>query len=152
MEGFTPLYWHWLAFGMVLIIAEIFITSFTIFWFGLGACVVGLLLWIGIEPSFSWQVFIWAVCSAIFALAWFKWIKPLSIDKTKAGIAREAVIGETGTVIRAPVEGQRGEMRFPVPILGADQWPFISDSEVVVGDRVQVKEFSGNTMIVEKRS
>ena len=31
---FTLLYWHWLVFGMILIIAEIFIPSFTIFWFG----------------------------------------------------------------------------------------------------------------------
>jgi membrane protein implicated in regulation of membrane protease activity len=32
-----PLYWHWLAFGMILIITELFIPSFTVFWFGLAA-------------------------------------------------------------------------------------------------------------------
>ena len=31
------LYWHWLVFGILLVIAEIFIPSFTIMWFGLGA-------------------------------------------------------------------------------------------------------------------
>lgn len=152
MEGFTPLYWHWLAFGMILIIAEIFIASFTIFWFGLGACLVGVLLWFGLEPKFSWQIFIWVISSIVFTVAWFKWIKPLSVDRTKAGIAREAVIGETGTVIKVPAEGRRGELRFPVPLLGNEHWPFICATEVQVGDRVQVKEFSGNTMIVEKRS
>ena len=34
---FKLLYWYWLVFGMILIIAELFIPSFTIFWFGLGA-------------------------------------------------------------------------------------------------------------------
>ena len=33
-------YWHWLVFGMVLIMAELFVPSFTIFWFGLGGLLV----------------------------------------------------------------------------------------------------------------
>jgi membrane protein implicated in regulation of membrane protease activity len=45
---FKLLYWHWLVLGMVMILAEIFIPSFTIFWFGLGAILVGgILLLIG---------------------------------------------------------------------------------------------------------
>ena len=35
------LYWHWLVIGMLLVVAEIFIPSFTVLWFGLGALVVG---------------------------------------------------------------------------------------------------------------
>lgn len=34
---FQMLYWHWLVIGMLLIIGEIFVASFTMFWFGLGA-------------------------------------------------------------------------------------------------------------------
>jgi membrane protein implicated in regulation of membrane protease activity len=33
------LYWHWLVIGMILVVGEIFIPSFTILWFGLGALV-----------------------------------------------------------------------------------------------------------------
>jgi len=36
---FKILYWYWLVFGMLLIIAEIFIPSFTVLWFGLGAII-----------------------------------------------------------------------------------------------------------------
>ena len=36
------LYWHWLVLGLLLVVGEIFIPSFTILWFGLGALVVGL--------------------------------------------------------------------------------------------------------------
>jgi membrane protein implicated in regulation of membrane protease activity len=36
-------------------------------------------------------------------------------------------------------------------LLGDDEWDFICETEVAVGDRVQVKELSGNTLIVEKR-
>ena len=37
-------YWHWLVFGMVLIMAEIFASSFTIFWFGRGGLLVAGLM------------------------------------------------------------------------------------------------------------
>jgi membrane protein implicated in regulation of membrane protease activity len=72
-------------------------------------------------------------------------------DRTKAGISREAVIGESGRVIRVPQESRRGVVRFATPLLGADEWPFICEQTVASGDRVFVKDVSGNTLIVEKR-
>ena len=43
---FRILYWYWLVFGMLLIIAELFIPSFTVFWFGLAAVMTALILWL----------------------------------------------------------------------------------------------------------
>ena len=123
--GFTPLYWHWLVFGMLLAIAEIFVPSFTIFWFGLGAIIVGGALYFFEHLSFSWQLFIWAVASCLFTFLWFKLFKPLMFDRTKAGISREAILGESGRVVKAPVEGKDGIVRFTMPLLGSDEWPFI---------------------------
>ncbi|MCB1755412.1 MAG: NfeD family protein [Gammaproteobacteria bacterium] len=145
------LYWHWLVFGMLLMAAEIFIPSFTIFWFGLGALVVSALLWFFPALSLSWQLAVWALASSVFALLWFKLIRPTMIDRTKAGIAREAIAGESGQVIRAPTQHSRGIVRFTTPVLGDDEWEFICDSEVRLGDRVIVRELSGNTLLVEKR-
>jgi membrane protein implicated in regulation of membrane protease activity len=149
--GFKLLYWHWLVFGMILIMAELFVPSFTIFWFGLGAILVAIILLVAPGPSLAWQLFIWAVASCIFTLLWFKFFRPLMRDRTKAGIAREAILGESGQVIKAPAADSRGVVRFTTPILGADEWPFICEQAVAVGDRVHVKEISGNTLIVEKR-
>lgn len=144
-------YWHWLVFGMILIIAEIFVPSFTIFWFGLGAIVVaGLMLLFG-GIGFSWQLFAWAIASCVFTFLWFAFIRPKMADRTKAGVAREATIGETGLVIREPSEGRRGMVRFSTPVLGSEEWPFICDASVAIGDRVVVADFSGNTLIVKKQ-
>jgi len=145
------LYWHWLTLGLILILAELFIPSFTIFWFGLGALLVGLLLWIAPALPLSWQIFTWAIASGLFTFLWFRFLKPRMTDRTKAGMSREAVLGECGQVIAVPHEGRRGTVRFTTPLLGADEWPFICEQEVAVGDRVLVKEVSGNTLIVEKR-
>ena len=151
MEGIVP-YWFWLVFGMLLIIAELFIPSFTVFWFGLGALIVGGLLFFQPAIALTWQLFVWAIASSLFTLAWFKWIRPLMADRTKAGLAREAALGETGLVVKIPADKTRGVVRFTTPLLGADEWSFICKDPVEVGERVFVKEISGNTLIVEKHA
>ena len=61
-----------------------------------------------------------------------------------------AAIGETGQVIRKPDNGQRGTVRFATPLLGSEEWPFICDAAVYIGDRVRVADISGNTLVVKK--
>ena len=66
-------------------------------------------------------------------------------------MAREKMIGQIGTVIEYnSVHAGRGKLRFPAPVLGDDEWQFICEEEVVVGCRVVVQEFSGNSLIVNK--
>lgn len=150
MEDFQMLYWYWLVFGMLLILLELMVPSFTIFWFGLGALVVGILMLIVPDISLTWQILIWIVASSAFVFFWFKVLKPKMTDRTTAGISREAVLGETAMVTRAPEGDRRGEMRFAVPMLGSDTWPFICVDEVAVGERVMVQDVAGNAMIVKK--
>jgi membrane protein implicated in regulation of membrane protease activity len=141
-------YWHWLVFGMLLMITEIFVPNFTLVWFGLAAIVVSGLMLIFPSISLTWQLFIWALASCAMTFLWFKYIKPRMVDRTHAGIARESILGQTGQVIKAPVEGRNGVLRFAVPMLGSDEWAFYCNEPVAVGDRVVVKEISGNTLIV----
>jgi membrane protein implicated in regulation of membrane protease activity len=143
-------YWHWLVLGMLLIGFEIFLPSFTVLWFGLGALVVAGLLLLSPDLAVSWQLFIWAILSVVFGVAWFKYLRPKMTDRTKAGITQEAISGEVGMVIKAPGEQSRGHVRFTTPILGDDEWEFICDESVNVGDKVQIKEASGNTLMVSK--
>lgn len=152
MEDFQMLYWYWLVLGMILMLLELAVPSFTIFWFGLGALVAGVLLLLVPGLSLTLQILVWIIASTAFVLFWFKVMKPRMIDKTTSGIAREAVLGETAMVTRVPEGDQRGEIRFSVPMLGSDTWPFISEDVVAVGDRVSVREISGNTMLVKQVS
>ena len=145
-------YWHWLVFGMLLIIAELFIPSFTIFWFGLGALAVGGLLWVVPSVGLTAQLLLWAVFSALLTAFWFLFMKPRMQDKTRAGMSREALLGETGQVIREAEGDRRGTVRFSKPLLGSDEWSFICDEPVRVGDRVQIRDVSGNTLIVAPKS
>ncbi|MCG8413119.1 MAG: NfeD family protein [Pseudomonadales bacterium] len=147
---FALLYWHWIVLGIALTLSEIFIGSFFIFWFGVSAILVGLILLPFPAISVAAQVVIWALLSGAFALAWFKYLKPLSIDRTKAGLSKEALLGQIGQVISPPNGDKRGMIRFPAPVLGSDEWLIISDDSLEVGDRVSVAELSGNSLIVRK--
>lgn len=145
------LWWYWIAFGLLLILAEIFLVSFTIFWFGLAAIVVGLLLWFAPGIAMSWQLLGWALFSIGFAVLWFRYFKPTMRDRTKAGISKEAVQGETGLVVRLAQENQRGLVRFAMPLLGDDEWEFFCNDPLSIGDRVIVIDVSGNTLVVNKK-
>ena len=141
-------YWHWIVLGIVLMLAEIFIGSFFIFWFGAAAVVVGLSLTIAPSISASTQLIFWTLLSLVFAVAWFRLLKPLSKDVTKAGLSREALIGEIGQVLSVPNGDKRGMVRFPAPLLGSDEWLIMSQDSLSIGDRVSVKDVSGNSLIV----
>ena len=147
---FAFLYWHWIVFGIGLMLFEIFLGSFFIFWFGAAAVVVGLLMVPLPEMSVTAQVLVWAASSSAFAFAWFKFVKPLNTDKTKAGLSKEALLGEIGQVLQVPNGEKRGKVRFPAPVLGSDEWLIISHEELDIGDRVSVTDLSGNALIVEK--
>ena len=147
---FELLYWHWIVFGVVLALSEIFLLSFFILWFGAAAVVMGGLVFIFPNLPETWQIFLWTMLSSALAIAWFKYLKPLSVDKTKAGLSKEAILGETGQVLSLPNGEKRGTLRFSVPILGADEWQFMSQDDLTIGDRVNVSEVSGNTLIVKK--
>lgn len=143
-------YWHWIIFGLVLAVLEIFSLSFIMLWFGLGALAVGFLL-LFIEISLTFQILLWVLLSGFTVYAWFQWVKPLFKTETLSGMSREKMLGQVGTVIELDLSRQgRGKLRFPSPILGDDEWQIISEDDLEVGCRVIVKEFSGNSLIVAK--
>jgi inner membrane protein len=148
---FTLLSWHWLVFGMMLVLFELVIPSFTIIWFGCGAVLVAGIVWCIPGLAISLQLFFWAIASIFFTVIWFFFFKPKMTDRTKAGISLEAVLGESGLVVRIPQDKIRGIVKFTTPLLGADEWQFICDDKVALGDRVSVIDVSGNTLIVQKK-
>jgi len=144
-------YWHWLVFGLCLILAEIMLLSFVTLWFGLSAIIVGCIVWI-YPFSLTVQLMIWILLSIFIVFAWFTWVSPHFKNKSFSGMAREKVLGQTAIVIEYnSVHEGRGTLRFPVPMLGSDEWQFICTDPVEIGSRVIVREFSGNTLIVSAK-
>jgi|TARA_B110000285_G_scaffold41770_1_gene46006 membrane protein implicated in regulation of membrane protease activity len=143
------LYWHWLVLGILLIIGEIFIPSFTILWFGLGALVVAVAALL-VDMPFSMQVLLWTLSSVAFTVLWFKAVKPRMTSSNITAEAHDSAIGESGQVIKEPTDTTHGKLRFTTPVLDRDEWEFTCDSEVALGDRLYIKEISGDLLLVQK--
>lgn len=140
--------WHWLVLGFVLLIIEMFVPTFASLWFGAAAIIVAALAWL-LPISVSVQVIIWLVLSAAFLVVWFKFVKPLSVDRTKAGLGGSVIVGETGMIVVSPQPDHAGVVRFSVPIVGAAEWMCRTTGEVIaVGERVVVTDIIGNELIV----
>jgi inner membrane protein len=140
--------WHWFVLGILLILSELVLPAFAALWFGVAAIVVSILLWLFPSMSFVWQVIFWIILSISCTVLWFKYIKPLSIDRTKAGLPREATIGQTGMVIQN-LEHDLVKVRFQIPLLGSDEWDCRIFSPAQVGDRVRVTDILGNQLVVQ---
>ena len=143
------LYWHWLVLGLLLVVGEIFIPSFTILWFGLGALVVGLVELL-IPMSLSVQILLWTVSSVVFTLVWFKIIKVKMAQGNRGEEARNDAIGASGLVTKLPTQSTQGRIRFSTPVMDSDEWKFSCDSIVELGDRLHIKEVSGDFLVVTK--
>jgi len=141
--------WYWLVFAMILIMSELMIPNFTIIWFGLGAFLVAATMWALPHLSLTLQLFFWAVASILFTVLWFKVFKVKMEDRTKAGLSLEAVLGESGLVVKPAGTKNRGVVKFTTPVLGSEQWAFICHEDARVGDRIRVVDVSGNTLIVK---
>ena len=140
--------WHWLVLGFILLIIEMFVPTFASLWFGAAAIIVAALTWL-LPISVFIQVIIWLILSALFLVVWFKFVKPLSVDRTKAGLGGSVIVGETGMIVVQPQPDRAGVVRFSVPIVGAAEWMCRTTGEVIaVGERVVVTDIVGNELIV----
>ncbi|MCG2907160.1 NfeD family protein, partial [Escherichia coli] len=79
--------WHWFVLGIVLMLSELVFTAFAALWFGVAAIMVSVLLWLFPMMGIPTQLITWVILSILCTFLWFKFIKPLSIDKTKAGLS-----------------------------------------------------------------
>ena len=139
------LWWHWIAGGLLLGVAELLIPAFFIIWFGLGAILVGMLMLLiplGSAAQFVW----WSVFSLAMVYAWFRYFK--NPDRTKAGISKEAFVGEVGMITKEVSEMSKGVIRFQKPILGSETWPVISDATIKSGERAKIVDVIGQTIKV----
>lgn len=141
--------WHWALLGIALCVIEIFLPSFTVLWFGIGALLVALCSML-LPLSLTAELLIWVLTTTVLAFAWFRFFKPRMLDRTKAGLSREAAVGQIGIIVSAASEHVRGSVRFSVPLLGQEEWPYLSELPLGVGDRCKVVDVLGNALLVEK--
>ena len=143
------LYWHWVILGILLILFELVIPSFTAMWFGLGAIIVGVFLWFQPDMSGSFQIIFWACLSGLLTFFWFRYFKP---KRDSRHAQKDEVEGELGLVVTLSSAARPGVVRFASPLLGEDEWQIKSDDVLEIGQQVIVSDVENNILTVRKRN
>jgi inner membrane protein len=134
----TLLWWHWIVIGIVLLLLELVVPAFAIFWFGLGAILTGLLLAALPELSLAAQLLVFSVSSVGFVLLWFLVVQPRRRTRMLPADERSA-IGQNGiAATRALMPGELGRVVFSVPIMGDEAWDYVAEEPVQIGERLRV--------------
>jgi membrane protein implicated in regulation of membrane protease activity len=140
-------WWYWIVGGIVLILLELLLPAFFTLWFGFGAILVGLLVFIAPGFPVAGQILLWSIVSVVLTVMWFRVFRRFR-NKTRIGTAEGDVIGEIGLLVADTAPFKRGKVRFQRPILGAEEWPCTSDAEIAVGTRVRLVSVEGSFLKV----
>lgn len=144
-----PEWWHWMVLGIGLMIAELAVPFFFIFWFGLGAILVSVIMLIDPSLGLTAQWTTWSIASIAMAFLWFRIFKP-NLYKTKIGTSDSNILGEIGLITRDVLPYQKGQVRFQKPLLGSEVWECIADESIKTGERAKVLCVEGSFLKIGK--
>lgn len=138
-------HWHWLAFGLLLLAAELLGTAGYFLWLGISAILVGVIF--SILPM-SWQLQ-W-VSFGVFSLitTWLWWRRQFKQDK-KSDQQRELNQREKqliGMTTRLEEDVQAGDCRIK---LGDTTWSARCDQDISKGTQIRVIDVDGIILFIE---
>jgi len=141
----TVLWWHWIVFGIVLLILEMSTGTFFMLGLGVAAIVVGIID-ASIGTSFTVEVGIWLVFSLLAIAAWFKWLKedPLT-DSGQSNYRLDTL----GVVMEDIQPHSRGKVTFDTPVLGNTSWHATAKVDIDKDTRVQIVQVNGQLIEVK---
>ncbi len=136
----------WFIGGLFLMLAEMLLPGFIIFFFGLGALVTAGLVWLVPEVSFVGQGVCFSVASVVsLVLGRVCFRKALSGKKLDVvgDVDECGVVGSTGEVVEAIVPPRAGR----ISVHGAT-WLATAEREIGPGEAVRVVARENITLIV----
>lgn len=138
-------YWHWLALGFVLIIAESLGASGFLVALGTAAWVTGALTWI-FALSWEWQLIHFSLWCLVSGYVWWR-IFRRERNQSAPSLNRplEALVGREATLVRA-IENGEGGIR-----LNDASW-LVTGPDLPIGTRVRVTGVNGGLLVVEALS
>lgn len=137
-------FWHWLAFGLILLAAELLGTAGYFLWLGLSALLVGMLLTV---MPIGWQLQWLAFASFSLVTTWLWWRRQFNQDR-KQDAERDLNQKDKqliGRVIQITEDTPAGEFQIS---LGDTRWTARCEQDLEQGSRVSVIAVDGIILIV----
>jgi membrane protein implicated in regulation of membrane protease activity len=126
-------FWHWWAFGGLLVIVEASAPGNMFLWFGVAAGLVGLLLVIWPELGLSLQLLIYACLLVLcaFGWRWYQRARPVVTDQPALNRRGAQYVGRRFGLV-APIVNGRGRIE-----VGDSSWT-VAGPELPAGRIVEV--------------
>ena len=140
----------WLGVGFALIIAEVTMGNFILFFLGLAAAITGLALWLGMPAGNGTPFLVFAGLALVLLVGVRSRLKLHLVGDSVQGSADEDFIGKDVTIVSGFDSTSQGRGR--VNYRGAD-WNARSDhAEIAAGAFAKIVGRDGNTLIVEQET
>jgi membrane protein implicated in regulation of membrane protease activity len=140
------LWWHWIIFGILLLLGELLTGTFFILGLGVAALLVGIISLIFVV-TFNVELFLWIILCIVAIFLWFKFIKDKTVSHTGQSNYR---LDTLGVVTKDIKPGQRGEVLFEFPILGNTKWKALAKEPLNKGEKVKIIQIDGELVEVQK--
>lgn len=140
------LWWHWIAFGILLVTTEIFIGTFVMLGLGVAALLVGatdMLFKLSVELELT----LWLLLSLASIALWFKYLRTPIVDNSGQS---NYTLDTLGVITKEIPHNGRGEVRFDTPVLGNTVWFATSKEPLEEGSRVSIVKVKGQLIEVQK--
>lgn len=129
--------WLWLYLGAFLMFAEIMAPGFVIFFFGLAAATIGLLLFVlpqGFELTLAWQLALFSFFSILYLVTLRRYMKNIFLGDTAAEVSLQSeYVGRLGTVVQVIRPEAPGRI-----LLGDAEWTATASVRLEPGTEVKV--------------
>ena len=141
--------WIWLYIGAFMMLAEIMAPGFVIFFFGLAAATIGLLLFIlpsSFELSLAWQLALFSFFSILYLVTLRRYAKSVFMGDTDDSRALDTeYAGRFAKVTETIRPGVPGRV-----MLGDAEWAALSEEQLDPGIEVKVIGRENLTLKVRK--
>ncbi|MGF1908003.1 NfeD family protein [Vibrio kasasachensis] len=140
-------HWHWIAFGLALLAAELLGTAGYLLWLGISALIVGALLtWLPMSWQLQWVSF------GVFSLAttWLWWRKQLKSDQQDdnqrdLNQKTKQLIGQT-IVLEHDIPAGKSRIK-----LADTTWSAYSEQALSAETVVKIVEIKGIVLFIEEK-
>ncbi|MGE4280652.1 MAG: NfeD family protein [Magnetospirillum sp.] len=141
----TPVFWHWLVAGVVLIGAEALVPGTYLLWPGIAAFITGMVAYMA--PGLGWEVHavIFAVLTVLTAVAGRRLYAKLKEPQSQAPLLNKRAAQLVGSVhtLDTPILDGYGRMK-----LGDTTWK-VAGPDLPTGAKVKVVDSDGIVLKVE---
>ncbi|MEN9461595.1 MAG: hypothetical protein RIS84_1615 [Pseudomonadota bacterium] len=138
MQFLHPTYWHWWAFGSMLLILEILLPGAFFIWIGIAAIALGFLVMFMPYLSFESQLFIYSIIALIAVIlgrAYFA-KNPIQSEQPLLNERTVQYLGRVFTVVEPIIDG-RGKVQ-----IDGSFWR-VEGEDCPEGTRVKIVKVSG---------